>query len=164
MNNLIKDGYVIIVMGSPADLAHARKIRDILNGYDVYTDLRIMSAHKNGERITALAEEYNNSIEPGVVIAVAGRSNGLGGALAANLAVPVINCPPFKDKLDFMVNINSSLQMPSNTPALTVVDVDAAARAALRALNLNRLKVTFIKEISDIKAALIEVDKDIRNG
>ncbi len=164
MNNIIKDGYVIIVMGSPADLNHARKIRDILNGYDVFTDLRIVSAHKNGERIPLLTKEYNNSIEPGVVIAVAGRSNGLGGSLAANLAIPVINCPPFKDKMDFMVNINSSLQMPSNTPAMTVVDTNAAARAALRALNLNRLKVMFIKEISDVKAALIEADKDIRNS
>jgi len=116
-NKIIKDGYVILIMGSPSDAEHAKKIKKVLDNYDIYTQMRVVSAHKNGEKIPEMAKIYNNSIEPGVVIAIAGRSNGLGGALAANLAIPVINCPPFKDKLDMLVNINSSLMMPSKTPA-----------------------------------------------
>ncbi len=161
-NGIIKDGSVILIMGSESDLKHAEKIREVLIKYDVFTQFRIVSAHKNGERITELAKVYNNSIEPISVIAIAGRSNGLGGALAANLVVPVINCPPFKDKLDFMVNISSSLMMPSKTPAMTVVDVSSAALAALRSLNLKRLKEIFIKEIEETKKTLLEADNKVK--
>ena len=162
--DLIKDGYVIIIMGSPADLEHCKKIKSHLEKYDIYVDMRVTSAHKNGERLPEITEVYNNSIEPGCVIAVAGRSNGLGGALAANLTIPLINCPPFKDKIDMMVNINSSLIMPSKTPASTVIDVSSAALAALRSLNLQRLKTIFREEIVDVKESLIKADEEIRNS
>jgi len=162
--NIIKDGYVSIIMGSPKDIEHCKKIESYLLNYDIFIEKRIVSAHKNGERIPEIAEVYNNSIETGCVIAVAGRSNGLGGALAANLAIPVINCPPFKDRTDMMVNINSSLIMPSKTPAMTVIDVSSAALAALRSLNIRRLKDVFIKEIEDIKESLIKADEEIRNN
>ena len=161
---LIKDGFVSIIMGSPADLEHCKKIKSHLDKYDIFIDMRIVSAHKNGERIPEIVEVYNNSIEPGCVIAVAGRSNGLGGALAANLAIPVINCPPFKDKIDMMVNVNSSLIMPSKTPASTVIDVYSAALAALRSLNIRRLKDVFIGEIKEIKESLIKADDEIRKN
>ena len=160
---LIKDGYIIIIMGSPADLEHCQKIKSHLEKYDVFVEMRVCSAHKNGERLPEITEVYNNSIEPGVVIAVAGRSNGLGGALAANLTIPLINCPPFKDKIDMMVNLNSSLMMPSKTPASTVIDVSSAALAALRSLNLQRLKTIFRQEIADVKELLIKADEEIRN-
>ena len=159
---LIKDGFVSIIMGSPADLEHCKKIKSHLDKYDIFVDMRVVSAHKNGERIPEITEIYNNSIESGCVIAVAGRSNGLGGALAANLAIPVINCPPFKDKIDMMVNINSSLIMPSNTPSMTVIDVSSAALAALRSLNLQRLKSIFRNEIQNVKESLINTDEEIR--
>ena len=61
-----------------------------------------------------------------------------------------------------MVNINSSLMMPSNTPAATVVDAKNAALVAMRSLNLSRLKNVFIKEINRMKTDLIESDKTIR--
>lgn len=161
---LIKDGYVIIIMGSPMDLPHCEKIKAVLDKYDIYVDMRVTSAHKNGERIGGITDVYNNSLEPGCVIAVAGRSNGLGGALAANLAIPLINCPPFKDKIDMMVNINSSLIMPSKTPASTVIDVSSAALAALRSLNLQRLKTIFRNEIQEVKESLFKADDEIRNN
>lgn len=159
---LIKDGFVAIVMGSAGDLPHAKKMKDIIEQYDIACDLRIMSAHKNGENIIDLARDYNYAIEPVAVIAVAGRSNGLGGALAANLSVPVINCPPFSDKNDLMLNINSSLIMPSNTPAATVVDPGNAALFALRSLNLHRLKNTFSTEIAAVKTKLYFADQEVR--
>jgi len=159
---LLKDSYVAIVMGSPSDLDHCKKIQSYIQKYEIMTDLRVISAHKNGEEIVKLAQEYNDSIEPGAVIAVAGRSNGLGGALAANLNLPVINCPPFKDNVDMLVNVNSSLMMPSQTPAVTVIHPDNAAYAAMRSLNLYRLRETFNQEIDVMKTALINADKEVR--
>ncbi len=162
--NLIRDSFISIIMGSPKDIEHCKKIKSHLDKYDIFIDMRVISAHKNGERIPEIAEVYNNSIEPGCVIAVAGRSNGLGGALAANLAISVINCPPFKDKVDMMVNINSSLIMPSKTPAMTVIDVSSAALASLRCLNLKRLKEIFKDDIRKIKEDLKSTDDEIRNS
>ncbi len=159
---LMKDGFVSIIMGSSSDLPHAEKMKNIIEKYDIPCDLRIMSAHKNGEAILTIADEYNHALEPVTVIAVAGRSNGLGGALAANLSCPVISCPPFADKVDLMVNINSSLMMPSNTPAATVVDPKNAAYLALRSLNLHRLKNVISDEIAEIKAGLLEADAKVR--
>ncbi len=160
-HKLIKAGFVAFVMGSPSDLEHARKMQKVVQDYGIYTELRVLSAHKNGERIPELARVYNQSVEPGAVIAIAGRSNGLGGALAANLTVPVINCPPFKDKVDMMVNINSSLMMPSNTPASTVVDPKNAALAALRSLNLPSLRRQFQNEIDQMKKDLLHADHQL---
>jgi len=125
--------------------------------------MRIVSAHKNGENISEIASEYNNSIEPGAVIAVAGRSNGLGGALSANLNIPVFNCPPFKDKIDMLTNVNSSLMMPSNTPAATIIDPKNAALISLRSLNIKRLKDKFSEEILKMKEGLKKDDEKIRN-
>ena len=160
---LIKDAYVAMIMGSPSDLEHCKKIESYLTDYNVATECRVVSAHKNGENIPAIANIINNAVEPCAVIAVAGRSNGLGGALAANLNVPVINCPPFSDKTDLMLNINSSLIMPSKTPAATVVHQDNAAYAALRSLNIPRLKERFNQDIAKLKMGLIEADAKIRN-
>ena len=161
---LIKDGYVAIIMGSKNDLPHAKKIAGIIEKFDIMTEFRVVSAHKNGERIPEIASEYNNSIEPGAIIAVAGRSNGLGGALAANLNIPLFNCPPFQDKNDLILNINSSLMMPSNTPAATVIDPESAALAALRSLNLPRLRRKFSEEIKLMKEDLLQSDIQFREN
>ncbi len=161
---IIREGYVAIIMGSPADLPFARKIAETVSGYGLKADLRVVSAHKNGERIPEIAEEYNSSLEPGAVIAIAGRSNGLGGALAANLNIPVFNCPPFRDAGDQVVNINSSLVMPSRTPAATLLDPQNAAHAAMRSLNLPRLRDMFTAEISTMKADLEKADLKIRSN
>jgi len=159
---LMQDGYVAIIMGSEKDIEHCEKLSSFLDKYDVFTQLRVVSAHKNGERIKEIASEYNNSLEPGAVIAVAGRSNGLGGALAANLNIPVINCPPFKNKIDMVTNINSSLMMPSNTPALTVVHPQNASIAALRSLNIPRLRKRTSNEIKELKQELLKADEKMK--
>ena len=158
----IKDGYVAIVMGSSRDMEHARRIAESLEQYDVVVDMRVASAHKNGEDVVRIADEYNACVEPGAVIAVAGLSNGLGGALAANLAIPVFNCPPFADGTDMELNINSSLMLPSQTPASTIVRPENAAAAALRALNLHRLRDCFAVERAETKAELRRQDREVR--
>lgn len=161
---LIKDGYVAIVMGSPTDLAFSRRIAQCLENYDIMVDMRVVSAHKTPEAIRTIAEQYNDSLEPGAIIAVAGLSNGLGGALAANATLPVFNCPLFKDALDMALNINSSLMLPSMTPASTVIRPKNAALAALRSLNLRRLRDRFSQDIVEMKAFLSEQDRRIRGG
>lgn len=159
---VLKDGYVAIVMGSRADLPFAETIAKDVRHYGVACDVRVLSAHKNGDQVYAAAGEYNQSLEPGAVIAIAGESNGLGGALAASLNLPVINCPPFKDDTDYLVNIHSSLRMPSKVPAATVCKPALAAQAAVRSLNLPRVRSQIAKEIAAMRAALGNDDSEVR--
>lgn len=127
---------IIIHYASPNDEAHVAKIEEGLHGKDVTVVKTTGSAHKEPAKVMKIVEEYNATDEPCVFITVAGRSNALSGLVAANSKHPVIACPPFSDKADYLTNIHSSLQMPSGTPAMTVIDPGNAALAALRILGV----------------------------
>jgi phosphoribosylaminoimidazole carboxylase PurE protein len=125
----IKGVFALIIAGSESDRPHIDKIVDGLNKHQIPATVVIASAHKQPKVVMDLIDQYNESIEPLVCITIAGRSNALSGVVASNLRWPVIACPPFKDYSDYLTNIHSSLQMPSNTPAMTVVDPGNAALA-----------------------------------
>ena len=67
-----------------------------------------------------------------VYVTCAGMSNALSGVVACNSRYPVFACPPFKDNLDMGVNINSTLQMPSKVPIMTILNVGNLALAIKR--------------------------------
>jgi phosphoribosylaminoimidazole carboxylase PurE protein len=69
-----------------------------------------------------------------VIITCVGMSNGLSGVVAGSSVHPVIACPVFKDKNDYLVNIHSTLQMPSDVPVMTVLDPKNAALSAVKIL------------------------------
>ena len=89
------------------------------------------SAHKEPQKVLKILEE-NKGAGKLVYITIAGRSNALSGFVAANSKFPTIGCPPFSDKADMLVNIHSTLQMPSKTPVLTVIDPGNCALAVKR--------------------------------
>lgn len=53
-----------------------------------------------------------------VLVAVAGRSNGLGPVLSGNTPFPVINCPP-ENSQDITQDVWSSLKVPSGNESFT---------------------------------------------
>lgn len=130
----IRGVFALIIAGSEADRPHIDKIDECLKGHQIPSTVVIASAHKQTQYVVDLIAQYNESQEPLVCIAIAGRSNALSGVMAANLRWPVIACPPFKDHSDYLTNIHSSLQMPSGTPAMTVIDPGNAALAAAKIL------------------------------
>ena len=81
-----------------------------------------------------MIERYEKAVSKVIFVTVAGRSNALSGFVAANSSFPVIACPPFKDKLDYLINIHSTLQMPSKVPVMTVIDPENAVLAIERIL------------------------------
>lgn len=125
---------VPIIYGSPSDQPFVEKITAELDKLEIPYKEHVASAHKVPEKVLEIVQNYNNSEENICYITIAGRSNGLSGVTAANSIHPVIACPPFKSKEDMLVNINSTLQMPSATPVLTVIDPKNAALAAVRIL------------------------------
>jgi fusion protein PurCD len=144
--NLMNDGSngsdgsnVIIVSGSETDNPFRETIITALEktlGSNVNYELVVLSAHKNTQALLDKLTELKQTLKGKVVvITIAGRSNALSGVVACNTPWPVFACPPFKDKMDMMVNINSTLQMPSNTPVMTVLEPGNLAIAIHRIIN-----------------------------
>ena len=88
------------------------------------------SAHKQAPEALALLEKYKN--EKVIYVTIAGRSNALSGFVAGNSNKVTIACPPFADKTDMLVNIHSTLQMPSNVPVMTILEPANVALAIKR--------------------------------
>ena len=135
---VIVGAFALILSGSEKDQSHVDKILAVFEEHNLPYHAVVASAHKQTKAVLALLEQYEDSAEPVVIITCAGRSNALSGVAAANSRWPVIACPPFKDASDYAVNIHSSLQMPSDTPVLTVIDPKNAGLAALRILQSHR--------------------------
>ena len=121
----------ILIMGSTSDEPHAKKITDKLDEYNIPWEQHAASAHKQPLKVLNILE--NNKDKEGIIyVTIAGRSNALSGFVAANSMFPTIGCPPFSDKSDMLINIHSTLQMPSQTPVLTVIDPGNCALAVKR--------------------------------
>lgn len=127
---------VPLILGSKADLPHAKKITEILDDYSVRHVVHVASAHKAPKVTLEILDKYNEMKESVVFVTIAGRSNALSGLVAGSTHHPVVACPPFSDKTDYLVNIDSTLQLPSETPVLTVLDPTNAGQAVVRILGL----------------------------
>jgi len=122
---------VVIIMGSISDESHASKITKYLDEFNIPWSLHVASAHKQPLKVLEILNNNKNEKKL-IYITIAGRSNALSGFVAANSNYPTLGCPPFSDKADMLVNIHSTLQMPSNTPVMTVIDPQNCALAVKR--------------------------------
>ena len=98
------------------------------------SEIIVASAHKVPEKVVEIIEKLNKRTEPTVVITCVGMSNGLAGVTAGSCVHPVVNCPPYKDLTEYLVDIHSNLRMPSDVPVMTVLHPKNAALATLRIL------------------------------
>ena len=116
----------VIIMGSPSDSAFAQKIVDALDAYGIPSVTRVASAHKVPRYVLEMLDGYEADPQPKVYITVAGRSNALSGLIDAQVAAPVIACPPYSDKFGG-ADVYSSLRMPSGVaPAVILEPANAA--------------------------------------
>ena len=123
-----------IVMGSDSDMPVMAKAAEILDQLGVSYEMRIISAH----RTPAEAAEFARSAAGngfGVLIAAAGKTAHLAGALAANTILPVIGIPIKSSTLDGLDALLSTVQMPSGMPVATVA-IDGAQNAAILAAQM----------------------------
>jgi len=150
-------GTIVIVMGSKSDLEHVNKIVDRLDAWGVPHVSRVASAHKSVRHLLALLAEYESIDEPLVYIAVAGRSNALGGMMDANTVHPVITCPPVSSTFGG-ADIYSSLRMPSGVAPMVVLDPGAAALAACKVLALSDAGLA--ERIAEFQKGMVDVIVD----
>jgi 5-(carboxyamino)imidazole ribonucleotide mutase len=125
----------VLILGSTKDEQHAEAVCKHLRDFNIPFEQHVTSAHKEPHRLLELLDIYTSEVAV-VFITIAGRSNALSGFVAANSKFPTIACPPFVDKLDMLVNIQSTLQMPSKVPVMTVLDPGNAALAVKRILDM----------------------------
>ena len=156
-------GHAVIFMGSPSDVDHCKKIESSLKEFGIPTDLRICSAHKGTEDALQVLQWYEGQGIPVVIIAVAGRSNGLGPVLSGNSAFPVINCPPPSSQWGAQ-DIWSSLRLPSGLGCTTALNPDGAALATAQILGLSDHVVWGIVKGKQLNTAvgLAVADKKLR--
>jgi len=129
---------VEVICGSKSDAPFVIELMGKLEDEGVYcsNDWTVLSAHKQTrELLEYLTKVEENKRKKGwkvVYVTVAGRSNALSGVVACNTNSPVYACPPFKDKIDMMVNVQSTLQTPSNAPVALVLDPGNLAKLIKR--------------------------------
>lgn len=127
--------FVPIIMGSRADLEHARVIEAELSEFGIASEMRVASAHKAARYLLDLLAGYEADPRPKVYMTVAGRSNALSGMIDANVAAPVIACPPYSDRFGG-ADLFSSLRMPSGVAPGLVLEPKGAALLAAKILAL----------------------------
>ncbi len=121
---------VVILMGSPADLDHARAIKKSAEELGLEVDLRVGSAHRTPEHVLNILRTYEQDQRPKVYITVAGRSNALSGFTDPQVSAPVIACPPPGPEID----VWSSVRMPPGVACAYIAEPANAAMFAAKIL------------------------------
>ena len=121
-------------MGSSSDWETLRHAAEILDGFQVAYEKRVVSAHRMPDDMFAFAD---HAAARGVqaIIAGAGGAAHLPGMLAAKTVVPVLGVPMASKHLNGLDSLYSIVQMPRGVPVATfAIGPAGAANAALFAV------------------------------
>ena len=137
---------VAVVMGSASDEPVVQGTVDTLEQLKVDYEVRVMSAHRNPERVREYAlSARERGIE--VFISAAGGSAALGGVLAAWSTIPVIGIPLASSELKGIDALMATAQMPPGVPvACMAVGSWGARNAALFAAQVLGIKYPEIRQ------------------
>ena len=137
---------VSIVIGSSSDESVIQETVGVLEDLGVDYELRVMSAHRNPERVREYTlQARERGVE--VFIAAAGGSAALPGVLASWTTVPVIGVPLASSELRGLDALMAVAQMPPGIPvACVAVGSWGARNAAYLAAEILALKYDRIKE------------------
>jgi len=132
----LSEPVVGILVGSDSDRDRMQPALDELASHGIPHELEVRSAHRNPE---AVAEYARTARERGlrVLIAGAGLSAALPGAVAAQTDLPVIGVPLRSEKsvLDGLDALLAIAQMPPGVP-VACVSVDGSRNAAILAARI----------------------------
>ena len=127
---------ISIVMGSSSDWDTLRHAAEILDGFQVPHERRVVSAHRMPDDMFAFADQ---AAARGLraIIAGAGGAAHLPGMLAAKTVVPVLGVPVASKHLNGVDSLYSIVQMPKGIPVATfAIGAAGAANAALFAVSM----------------------------
>lgn len=128
---------VLILVGSKSDEAKMAPALEMLDGANVPYEFVVSSAHRDPDRTADLAR---NAKSRGfrVIIAGAGLSAALPGAVSALTELPVIGVPFASGPLNGLDALFAIAQLPSGVPVGTV-GIDNAKNAAALAIRILKL-------------------------
>ena len=135
-----------VVMGSASDELVVQEAVNTLEQLKIDYEVRVLSAHRTPERVREYAEQARDrGIE--VLIAAAGGSAALGGALASWTTLPVIGVPLASSELKGMDALLATVQMPPGIPvACMAIGAWGARNAAYLAAEILGLKYDKIRQ------------------
>tara|TARA_B100000941_G_scaffold23128_1_gene13942 strand:- start:377 stop:856 length:480 start_codon:yes stop_codon:yes gene_type:complete len=143
-----------IIMGSKSDLPIMQDAIDILNEFDIESEVNIVSAHRTPNKMFNYASKAK---EKGinVIIAGAGGAAHLPGMVASITTLPVIGVPvKSRNSIDGWDSVLSILQMPNGVPVATVA-LDGAKNAGILAAQIIGLNDNNVaKKLTDYKSKL----------
>ncbi len=146
-----------IIMGSNSDLPVMQGAIDILQSFDIQTEVDIVSAHRTPDKLFDYAKNAHlRGIS--VIIAGAGGAAHLPGMVASMSPLPIIGVPvKSRNSIDGWDSVLSILQMPSGVPVATVA-LDGATNAGILAAQIIGTsdkcvldKILFYKESLKVK-------------
>lgn len=136
-----------LVLGSKTDEGHANKIVSALTDLGIgkdAVDVHVCSAHKSTSYALKVVSSLTQWPTCKVIVAIAGRSNGLGPVTAANSPIPVINCPPYSELTSISLDVWSSIRLPSGMGCTTILGPENAALAAAQIIG-NQVPLVWAK-------------------
>ncbi len=127
---------IAVVFGSDSDWPVVARCVEQLRAFDEEPHVEVISAHRSPERARDFARSAEeNGFE--VIIAAAGLSNALAGAVAAHTCLPVIGVPLSNGPLSGVDALLSTVQMPPGVPVASVgIGAIGAKNAALLAVQI----------------------------
>ncbi len=154
----MKDYNVVIISGSDSDLPHIKKIQDELSQYEIESNIRICSAHKQPVVCENIIQELNESSVPTVIVSIAGATDALSGVLSFHSVHPVISCPP--DKTNHFSCVDNP---PGSSNSLILRPANVAKHIAQILCLVNAgFKEIIIKKSEQKISKLIKADKENR--
>jgi 5-(carboxyamino)imidazole ribonucleotide mutase len=126
---------VAIIMGSISDMPVMQEAIEILKGFEIETEVDIVSAHRTPEKLFDFSKNaHTRGIS--VIIAGAGGAAHLPGMVASMSPLPVIGVPvKSSNSIDGWDSILSILQMPGGVPVATVA-LNGAKNAGILAAQI----------------------------
>ncbi|MCR4397941.1 MAG: 5-(carboxyamino)imidazole ribonucleotide mutase [Firmicutes bacterium] len=125
---------VTLVVGSDSDLPVIGEAARTLEAFGIGFELFIASAHRSPERVREIVRSAEAK-GTAVIIAAAGLSAHLPGAISSLTTLPVIGVPVKSGPLNGVDALYSIVQMPPGVPVATV-GIDAAVNAAILAVEI----------------------------
>jgi len=140
---------VAVLMGSKSDTPLMQECLDLLTKLGIAHESHVMSAHRTPDKVRDFAAGARDSgIE--VIIAAAGGSAALPGAVKAHTPLPVIGVPVPSSELKGLDSLYAMAMMPPGVPVATVAIGSWGARnAALLAAEILALKRDDIRRAYD---------------
>ena len=125
---------VAILMGSKSDWETVQDAAELLEGFGVPHDCRVLSAHRTPDEVREyVAGAEDRGVE--VIVAAAGGAAHLAGVCAAHTVLPVLGIPIDSSPLNGLDSLLSMVQMPRGIPVGTLaIGKGGAANAALLAI------------------------------